>query len=462
MIQPSKPEAYDLIHQGALVFSEIEHNGMRIDVGYLDKTIVQVEARVKRLEDNLRSCDEYSLQRKRYGKQTNLTSRDQLAQVLFGDMDYECKSFTSGGAKGVKRPQLDEVALERIGSKYAKGFLRLEKLNKLLGTYLRGVRREVEDDGFLHPFFNLHTVHSHRSSSSNPNFQNIPIRDPMIAKLIRQAFVPRDGHVLVETDYSAQEFRVCACFWNDPAMIAYASDPNLDIHRDMAAECYMLDEVPKNCRFFAKNQFVFPELYVSYYVSCAKNLWGAIDLGDLKTANGVGLKDHLVEKGIQGLGEFQSGKSLKQGTFEKHIKEVEEEFNNRFPVWSQKKIDWLKRYRGRGWFEMLTGFVCSGVFSRNQLYNIPIQGPSFHCLLWSLIRLVKEMKKKRMKSVVVGQIHDSILCDVHKSELDDYIQMVRRIMTEDIVKAWPWIVVPLSIDVEVAESCWFDKGPLRG
>ena len=83
MMQPSKPEAYDLIHRGAIAFSEIEHNGMKIDVEYLDRTTVEVEARIKRLEEKLRGCEEYDLQRRRFGRQTNLTSREQLARVLF-------------------------------------------------------------------------------------------------------------------------------------------------------------------------------------------------------------------------------------------------------------------------------------------------------------------------------------------------------------------------------------------
>jgi hypothetical protein len=122
--------------------------------------------------------------------------------------------------------------------------------------------------------------------------------------------------VLVEVDYSALEFRIAASFWKDPAMVAYASDSSLDIHRDMAGECYMLDEVPKSSRFYAKNQFVFPILYGSYYISCAKNLWSVIETGNLETSDGIGLYDHLKSQGIRKLGLCDSRIPPRRGTFE--------------------------------------------------------------------------------------------------------------------------------------------------
>ena len=106
---------------------------------------------------------------------------------------------------------------------------------------------------------------------------------------------------------------------------------------------------------------------------------------------------------------------------------------------------------------MMTGFVCSGVFSRNQLYNLPVQGPAFHCLLWSLTQIVNRMKRDKMRSVVVGQIHDSIVADVHRDELDDYLQLVKQTMTVDVRKHWSWIVTPLIVEAEVAETNWYEK-----
>jgi len=111
----------------------------------------------------------------------------------------------------------------------------------------------------------------------------------------------------------------------------------------------------------------------------------------------------------------------------------------------------------QGWFDLLTGFRIAGVYGRNDVINYPVQGVAFHCLLWSLVRLVKWLKKNRMKTVIVGQIHDSIVADVHPDELDDFLAMAKRVMTGDIRKHWGWIIVPLEIEAESSETNWFDK-----
>lgn len=454
MLQPAAPEAYKLLHDGSVALAEVEAAGMRVDIDYLDRTIDKTKARIKKLEGRLQDCEEFRLQRRRFGVDTNLTSRDQLAMVLFEDMGHPCHSYTGTG-----RPQLDETALERIGTKYAKGFVRLEKLNKVLGTYLMGVRREVEGE-YLHPFFNLHRVVTYRSSSSDPNFQNIPIRDPMIAEIIRRAFIARDGHVIVEIDISGAEVRVAACYHKDPTMMNYIHDPTTDMHRDMSRECYLIDEVPKAVRAQVKGGFVFAEFYGDYYRQVCQNLWEAVTRYGLTTAEGVPMHEHLAEHGLGKLGECDPKQKPRPGTFEHHIMKVEEAFwGTRFPVYSKWKERWYKDYRAAGGFHTLTGFTCRGLFTRNEVINYPVQGSAFHCLLWSLVQLNAAMRRAKMRSLLVGQIHDSIVADVHLSELDDFLGMAKQIMTVDLVRAWPWIITPMEIEAEVAPEggSWFDK-----
>ncbi len=439
---PTTQDAYNLFHEGVQALAHVESNGIRIDVPRLDRTIVKVGKRISRLAERLKQDEVWSRWRRRFGGRASLGSRQQLAAVLHEELKHKTAATTRTG-----KVQVDEKALSRIDLPFVKTYLEVEKLKKLQSTYLKGVRREVVD-GLLRPSFNLHLVSSYRSGCSNPNFQNIPIRDKTTGKLIRSCFVPRDGHVLVEVDYGALEFRIAACHWKDEAMVEYASDPSLDIHRDMAAECYMLepDQVTSEVRFFAKNQFVFPTLYGSYYVNTARNLWNVIGQAGLTTKDGQSLEDHLMM--VHGITER---------TYEDHVKGVERRFNERFPTWSVRKEKWWSKYQQRGWFPLMTGFRCSGVYSRNQLFNIPVQGPAFHILLWSLIELVGWMRKRKMRSMIVGQIHDSIVADVHRDELDDYIGKAREVMADDIRKAWPWIVTPLEVDVEVAETNWYEK-----
>ena len=277
-----------------------------------------------------------------------------------------------------------------------------------------------------------------------------PNRDKRQAMLIRRAFIPRKGGVLVEADYGALEFKGAANFWKDPQMLAYASDPTADIHRDMAAECFLLESnnVSKDARYLGKGGFVFPRLYGSTAKNISANIWNLMYQTPVQTAGGVDLRDHLGEKGISTLGKFQF-----------HIERVEDGFNKRFPGWSRDKDKWWDRYLKCGWFPLQTGFICSGIFSYNNLMNTPIQGPSFHLLLWSAIETNRWLKKNKMKSLLIGQIHDSMFLDVHLTELQDVLHALKRIMTVDIRNVWKWILTPLVAEIEVAEKNWFYKEP---
>jgi DNA polymerase-1 len=453
-MKPTTKQAYDLFHNGVIALAEVERVGMRIDVDLLDNNIEKISTKVERLSERLKKDKVWRVWQRCYGRDASLTSRQQLGDVIFGEMDYPSNKRTATG-----RVSADVDALEQVDIPFVRYYLKLQKLEKLLSTYLKGVRREVVD-GYLHPSFNLHFVRTFRSSSSDPNFQNIPVRDDEIAKLIRSCFIPRDGHVLVELDFSALEFRIAACHWKDKAMLDYASNPSLDIHRDMAGDCYLLklQEVSKKTRFYAKNQCVFPLLYGSYYVSCARNLWNMMVQENL-TLEGSDktIKDHLGDKGISKLGKCNPKWDPEDGTFEKHIMGVEQRFNERFPQWSRRKEKWWEMYQRRGWFEMMTGFRCSGTYSRNDLYNYPVQGPAFHLLLWCLIQVVGWLKKNRMKSKVIGTIHDSIEMDVAEEELETVTQKVNQVMTVDVRKAWPWVIVPLSIECEISRTNWYEK-----
>ena len=438
-MQPMVLDAYRLLHEGALALARVEEAGMRIDVERLDRTIEKTAEKIERITSELKDSEEWSRWRRRFGNKSTLGSRQQMAGVLFGDMGFKSNVVTKTG-----KPQMNEEQLEKIDSPFVRRYLDLEKLKKLRSTYLKGIKREVWN-GFLHASFNLHLTRTRRSSSDKPNFQNIPIRDPRMGKPIRSCFIPRDGHVLVEIDYGALEFRVCACFWKDEAMIAYASDPSLDVHRDMAAECFgvPIGEVTKEARFYAKNNFVFPTLYGSYYANTSKNLWTVMETHNLVNASGIPLKRCLQDRGIT------------RRNYEDHVRNVEETFQGRFPQWTERKELWWDRYIRTGQFQLLTGFLVEGVYSRNNLMNYPIQGPAFHILLWSLIRLVKWCSKRRTR--IVGQIHDSIVADVHRDELDEYLKEAKRVMTQDVREAWKWIVTPLEIEAEVAEDNWFNK-----
>jgi len=446
-------DGYNLLQRGAIALAEVEANGMRIDVPYLDKAIADTATRIKNIEEKLRCCEEYKLQRRRYGQNTNLTSRDQLSAVLFEDMEYEPLTTTA-----TDKPQLDETALEHVGTKYTKGFLRLEKLKKLHGTYLLGVRREVEGE-YLHSFFGLHLVRSYRGQSDSPNVQNMPIRDPIQGKIIRQAFIPDDGCVIVEFDYSSLEVMVACALSGDPKLTYDAIEG--DMHRDMAAECFMLDQsnVAKGTRQCTKGGFVFAEFYGDWWKKVAKNLWDGIGRDHLITKeNEIPLYDHLAGQGIHNLGECDPRQDPVRGTFEHHIKAVEDRFwNERFKVYHAKRKAWIEEYKRLGYMDIVTGFRCMGPMSKNQVMNYRIQGPAFHCLLWALIELIGAMKRKCMGTKIIGQIHDSVIANVPLEEVDDYLYLANDIATNKLRAAWDWITVPLEVEAEMATTNWYEK-----
>lgn len=479
--KPVSPAAIKLFHEGSIALAQVEAAGIRIDVPYLDATIEATGRQIKDLEARLRDTKEYGIWRREYGGDANLGAREQCSHVLFDIMGFTCHTRKKRDRDDAYdeddegRAPADETNLEYVGTPFALDYIQYQKLVKLKSTSLEGVRREVEGE-YLHPFFNLHNVKTYRGSSDTPNFQNLPIRDKMMGELIRRAFIPRPGHRLVEFDYKAIEVRVAACYHKDPRMLDYIKDKTKDMHRDMAIQCYRLppwgskhwtkenEGILEDDRQQAKSLFVFAEFYGDYYVKVCKNLWEAIDRYHLKDHMGRSLHVWLKEQGIDGLGKLDPRQKPQPGTFERHIKDVEDDFwGNRFQVYDQWRKAWYKAYRKAGGFHTLTGFTVEGVHSRNEVINSPVQGSAFHCLLWSLTQIVREQMRRRMRSRVVGQIHDSIVADVHEDEFDEFVAMARHIMIEELLKAMPWIITPIEVDVAACEpgGSWFSKKKVR-
>ena len=326
-----------------------------------------------------------------------------------------------------------------------------------------GLARHVTEDGFMHPFFNLHTTLTYRSSSEMPNFQNIPIRNKEIAKYVRSLFIARPGQQIVEIDYSGNEIKSAACYHKDPRMLEYIHNPETDMHRDMAGQIFFMEpqDVPKPVRQAAKGDFVFSQFFGDWYVANTKALWNDVAKYDLKTKDGLDLYSHLERNGIYTRGPC-TGRDNEPGpeTFEHHMKNVERDFwKKRFRVYDNWRRKWYEDYLNTGGFQTLTGFYISGRYDRNHVINNPIQGTAFHWLLWCLVRLGKQLKKRKMKSLIVGQIHDSIVLDVAPSELEDVLAMAKQIMCLDLPAYWPWIIVPMEIEADIAPvgGSWFDK-----
>lgn len=462
MTKLNQQDALGFFMRASQTLSQVEANGIRVDMGYLNDAIARTMKSIKDMERELKESKLYFRWKSIYGQKAKLGSRPQLSHMIFG-------SKAQGGL-GLPSPtevtdrgnvKADKDAFEHVDHPFVKTYFEIEKLRKVYTTYLMGILREVDSNGYLHPVFNNHLVATYRLSCSDPNFQNMPIRDPVMGEIIRRCFIPREGHHFGELDYVALEVRIAACYHKDPAMLRYIQDKTTDMHRDMAMQIYKLtlDEVNKMSRFAAKSYFVFAQFYGDYYVHCAKGLWKAIDRLNLKVGD-TPMKEHLKKKGIKVLGTCSPDVEARPGTFEYHIKKVEEDFwGKRFAVYSEWKKSWVERYRRRGHFDTFTGFRISGYHKRNDIINYGTQCDASQCTLWATVELNRWLRKNKMRTKIIAIIHDSIVADIHKDEAQDYLNEARKVMTVNLPRQWDWINVPLEIEAELSpvNRSWFDK-----
>jgi len=452
----------DLFHKGAIALSQVEANGLMVDKSYLEKAIIRVTKKIKRLEEELLDHKIYKkVWKKKFRNKAKLGSRSQLGTIFFDELGYERNKITTAKEKNGER------AFEGIDESFLTTYFDCERLKKALSTNLKGIQREISLVDRIHPMFDLNMASTYRSSSQRPNIQNQPIRNLDISKIVRKCIIAPPGYRIGELDYGGIEVCVSACYHKDPTMVKYIEDPANDMHRDLAMQCYMLKkkEVGKLIRYTAKNMFVFPQFYGSYFVDCAKNMWEATTLLKLETESCVLLKNHLKSKGIKRLGDINpdpnTGRIItKTGTFLDHIREVEKDFwERRFRVYAQWKKDWWDQYLERGWIRLKTGFVCQGMLDRKQCCNWPIQGSAFHCLLWSMIQLQDWLNKKGMKTKIIAEIHDSMVIEFYIPEIDRVLRKAKQIMTEKIREHWKWISIPLTVEAEIApeEKSWYEK-----
>ena len=459
------PEAYRLLHEGTLALSEVEAAGVRVDRAYLERAIRETSDKIKESEEQLRAQPEFRDWRRRYGEKTNISSPEQLAGLVFGVLGHPARKQT----RKKKRDAADESAFSHVDLPLVKHYFAAAKLRKGRDTYLSGIHREMvqhtEGNCDVQPHYHLNTVATYRSSCSDPNWTNIPTRNPMLAEMVRRSYIPRPGWQLVEIDLGQIEVRIPCCYNFDPNLIRYVTDPKTDMHRDVGEQIFMLPAgrkmLSKEARHVAKNQFVFPTFYGSYYAKIAPHVWEAMERRNLKVeGTDKTLRQHLAERGITSLGDCNPERRPVPGTMEYHLKEIEDHFwGVRFKVYAEWKRRWLEDYRRDGGCRFLTGFVMTGPHKKNDITNYCIQGVAFHCALWSLIKIVRRLRKHRFRSKLIGEIHDCLNFDCHPRERDDVIYMARSVMTEEIRSWATWLNVPLVVEAEVCpvDRPWFDK-----
>lgn len=473
-INPNTKQAYQLFHDGILALGRAEQNGIRVDLDYIERKKKHIDRKITVLEERFKDTTFFRHWQHSSKGKVNIHSSQQLEHFLYVTKKIEPDKYTISG-KG----STDEEALSALDIPELDDLLEIRKLMKVKDTYLDAFTRE-QVDGYIHPFFNLNLVRTYRSSSDSPNLQNIPKHDEESMQICRKALFPRPGHQLLELDFKSMEVKVSACYNKDPVLIKYVSDSTTDMHGDMAEQLFRIDKLNKSItghdvlRQAAKNSFVFAEFYGSYWGNTSKGLardWGQLPKGKWKPGQGIplgdeNLADHLIRKGIKEYGEVRRDPFSKQKVtgFLAHVKAVEDDFwNNRFKVYRDWKEDWYQEYLTKGYFDMYTGFRCSGVMYKNDVVNYPVQGAAFHCLLWSFIQMDQILRDRGMDSRLIGQIHDSMLVDTHPKELEMVCKIAKRIVSVKLPAVWKWVIVPMAVETEVSpvDGSWAEKEKLE-
>ena len=414
--------AYELFHRGVLAFSDSEETGIPVNVSYYQDAKVNLENRLHFLVRKVNNSPENKIFKSKSGKDLVSIkkekgedkvsiSTDDLNELLYKQLGLKPSKFTALGNVSV-----DHSVLEELDIPFAKDIVKLRQLAKLKSTYVEGIL-DLQVDGRIHPNFNLNLVRTYRSSSSSPNFHNLPRKDKFAMELIRGGIIPSPGNCIIEADYGGHEIRIIACYSKDPVMTKELWEEH-DIHGDWSEQLLQTDlKSKKDKRFDTKNAFVFAEIYGSYF----KNVW-----------------ENLYSRGYTDL-------------TMRHVQKVEHDFWKRYKATKKFQEELINSYKENCFVEMFHGFRRRGFLERNMIINTPVQGTAFHLLLWSYIRLNWLSKIEGWISRVIAQIHDSILLDAHPSEISYLVPLIKRVMTQDILPEHPWISVPLVSEVEVTE-----------
>lgn len=416
LFEPQLPDvnADKLMHEIEMplmeVLTEMEIEGIRLDTVVLKEQSEKINAEIEILEGKITEDA---------GESFNLNSPKQLGEILFDKLKIDSK------AKKTRTGQYatGEEILTKLKDKHSiiNHILDYRQLQKLKSTYVDALPKEVRmDSQRIHTTFIQTTAATGRLASVNPNLQNIPVRSEQ-GREIRKAFVARDeNHVLIAADYSQIELRIIAELSKDPVMLE-SFQKGEDIHKATAARVFnvSLEEVNREQRSQAKT----------------------VNFGIIYGVSAFGLAE-------------QTGLSRKEA------KELIDAYYETYPVLKQYMEDQIQKAREQGFVETIFGRrrYLKDINSRNHVVkshaernavNAPIQGSAADIIKIAMINLHKELKKS-LKTKMLLQIHDELIFDVPKDELEKVKPMIKNTM-ESAVK----LSVPLIVDIGVGNN-WLE------
>ncbi|HMT53758.1 MAG TPA: DNA polymerase I [Saprospiraceae bacterium] len=413
MAENELDELYQKIEEPLIrVLCDLEYEGIRINGDFLKEYSKELDKLILQKEQEIY---------KNAGVQFNISSPRQVGEVLFDRLKvpYRWKK-TSSGQYSTDFDKLTELAGEHI---VIDTILEYRKFSKLKSTYVDALPTMINPrTGRVHSNFNQARAATGRLSSENPNLQNIPIKDEA-GREIRKAFIPRDDdHILLAADYSQIELRIIAEISNDQSMLEAFVAGN-DFHKATAAKVYNVayEDVTSEQRRNAKTVN-----FSITYGAGATNLSRQLSISRKEATE-------LIQSYFR---EFSGLKNYMDTT-----------------VNSARETGYVKTLLGRR-------RNLRDINSRNSLtasnaervaINTPIQGTAADMIKIAMIDIHNEFKKQKLKSVMVLQVHDELVFDVYKPELEQ----VKSIISSKMQNAIPDLKVPILVEMGIGHN-WLE------
>ncbi|MEM1324493.1 MAG: DNA polymerase I [Bacteroidota bacterium] len=394
------------------VLSDLEYNGVKLDVDFLNDYSKDLEVLLVELQDTIYE---------QAGTEFNIASPKQVGEVLFDHLEIPYRwRKTRTGQYSTDEAKMSELA---NANPIVSDILRFRGLSKLKGTYVDALPKLTNPKtDRIHSSFNQALVATGRLSSNNPNLQNIPIRTPEGRK-VRQAFIPRsEDHVLLAADYSQIELRLIAEIAQDEAMLS-AFKNNQDIHRSTAALVFdtPYEEVNSDQRRAAKT-INFAIIYGAGATNIAKQL-------DIKRTDAAEMIENYYKQ-YKGLNRYVQ-ESIKTAQEQGYVTTL------------------LGRRRYLRDINSRNGNIRAHA-ERNAM-NTPIQGTAADMIKIAMINIHRAFQEEDIQSKMILQVHDELVFDTLRSELEQ----VKEIVVREMRNAMPDLQVPILVEAGVGEH-WLE------
>ncbi len=390
------------------VLYKMEKEGIKVDQKYLEQMGIEIDNKMKSLEEGIYEDA---------GIEFNIMSPKQLGPILFEKLGIRYPKRK----KEEQNYLTNKEILDKVKNEHpiVEKILEYRTLSKLKANYVVGLISEIED-GRIHTIFNQTLTRTGRLSSESPNLQNIPIREEL-GKLIRKAFVPDDNSLLLSSDYSQIELRMFAHLSNaDNLKEAFVLDK--DIHTKTASDIFGVSEenVDKNMRRTAK----------------------AVNFGILYGISSFGLSEDLHI-------DFKTAQNFIDNYLKTYpgIKDYMEKLKK-----DAKELGYVKTImnRKRNIEELKSSNYMVRSMGERMALNTPVQGSAADILKKAMIEIYQELEKRKLKSKMLLQVHDELIFNVKKDELEEVKSIVRDTM-QNTYK----LSVPLKVDIEIGEN-WYE------